>query len=93
MFANRAEQLVGQLNARLNYMRIDDIMSEGLHEFVDDFQGQLNDIGGAIHKSFFEVPAAQTQSQSSSRGDPDAASVRVTESWTQTQSQSQTSIP
>jgi uncharacterized alpha-E superfamily protein len=88
LFANRAEQLLGQLNARLNYMRIDDIMAGGLHEFVDDFQGQLNDIGGAIHKTFFEVPATQTQS--SFRSAPDAPGVRVTESMTQRQSQTST---
>lgn len=91
LFANRAEQLLGQLNARLNYMRIDDIMADGLHEFVDDFQGQLNEIGVAIHKTFFEVPAAP--SQSSARSDRDAASVRVTDPTAQTQSQSQMSTP
>jgi uncharacterized alpha-E superfamily protein len=89
LFANRAEQLLGQLNARLSYMRVDDIMAEGLHEFVDDFQGQLNEIGGAIHKTFFEVPAAPMQI--SSQSEPDARSVRVTAPAAQTQSQFQSS--
>jgi hypothetical protein len=30
-------------------------MDQGLHEYVDALQGQLNDVGGAIHKQFFEL--------------------------------------
>ncbi len=61
-FTNRAEQLLGQLNAQLSYTRIEDIISGGLHEFVDQFQLRLNEIGEAIFHSFFEItPEGQQQ--------------------------------
>ena len=48
-----------------------EIIGGGLHQFVDDFQSRLNDIGIAIGDTFFQVklPAqsgskGQTQSQS-----------------------------
>ncbi|HEY4159193.1 MAG TPA: alpha-E domain-containing protein, partial [Polyangiaceae bacterium] len=34
-----AERLLGQLRARLDYATIDQIVSSGLHEYVDDLQG------------------------------------------------------
>ena len=50
-----AERLLGQLRARLDYVTIDNVMAGGLHEYVDELQGALNDIGTAIHKQFFQV--------------------------------------
>ena len=50
-----AERLLGQLRARLDYATIEEVMAEGLHEYVDRLQGAINDIGTAIHKQFFEV--------------------------------------
>ena len=69
-FSNTAEQLVAQLNAKLNYARATDVIGNGLHQFVDDFQSQLNGIGAAVAESFFQVNmntrrGMQSQSQSS----------------------------
>jgi uncharacterized alpha-E superfamily protein len=50
-----AERLLGKLRARLDYVTIDDVMSGGLHEYVDDLQGAINDIGTAIHQQFFQI--------------------------------------
>jgi len=57
-FSNRAEQLVGRLRSQLDFTRIDDILKEGLHEFIDRLQGDFNQIGIAIQESFFEVPVS-----------------------------------
>jgi uncharacterized alpha-E superfamily protein len=57
-FSNRAEQLIGRLRAQLDYTRIEDILHEGLHDFIDRLQGELNQIGGAIEESFFPVQPA-----------------------------------
>ncbi len=66
-FSNAAEQVLGQLNSRLNYARIEDIVFQGLHEFVDGFQTTMNSVGDAIYSTFFDLSAAgqqvQTQSQ------------------------------
>jgi uncharacterized alpha-E superfamily protein len=70
-FSNRPEQLLGPLRAELAYARADDIISGGLHEFVDDLQTRLNLLGIAIHETFFairpmEMVSVQSQTQTQS---------------------------
>ncbi len=55
-FQNLAEQRTGRLCSQMNYTGIKDIIHQGLHEYIDDFQGQLNLIGEAIHDNFFTSP-------------------------------------
>jgi uncharacterized alpha-E superfamily protein len=52
-FSNRAEQLLGRLRSELDYTHVADVIAEGLHEFIDELQAKLNEIGGAIHAAFF----------------------------------------
>ena len=54
-FGNPAEQHLGRLCAELNYLQVREIISRGLHEFLDDIQVRLNAIGDAIHNSFFAL--------------------------------------
>ncbi|MCY2975881.1 MAG: alpha-E domain-containing protein [Planctomycetota bacterium] len=54
-FANRAEQRLGRMRAALDFVSIDEIMTQGLHEFVDNFQLELNEVGDAIYETFFAV--------------------------------------
>ena len=56
-FSNPAEQILGQMNSQLNYARASDIISGGLHQFLDDFQGRVNQAGIAVAESFFRVAA------------------------------------
>jgi uncharacterized alpha-E superfamily protein len=58
MFRNRAEQQLGRMCADLNYTQVDDIISGGLHEFLDDIQCRLNLLGDAIHETFFALQPA-----------------------------------
>lgn len=58
-FTNPAEQLLGQLCSRLNFARIEEIISCGLHEFLDDVQMQLNRVGQAVFDEFFAVRAVE----------------------------------
>ena len=37
-FGNRAEQELGKLRSGLDFTSIDDIITPGLHEFIDDIQ-------------------------------------------------------
>lgn len=60
-FESRAEQLLGILNAKLNFSSVEDIRREGLHEFIDSAQAQINAIGQAIFEQFFKPPASQLQ--------------------------------
>ncbi len=49
---NAVEVRLGRLAARLTYTGIDEIIAGGLHEFLDDLQGELNGIGEAIFDTF-----------------------------------------
>lgn len=52
-YQNPAEKLIGQLRAQLDYSEMDDVMTIGLHEYLDRFQLTLNNIGNAITVRFF----------------------------------------
>lgn len=54
-FQNEAERLLGRLRAELDYAKIEEIMQQGLHQYIDQLQVELNDVGSAIQKQFFEL--------------------------------------
>ena len=54
-FRTPAEQRLGKLRAELDYANIQEIISTGLHEFIDAFQTKLNQAGEAISETFFAV--------------------------------------
>lgn len=64
-FANRAEQLLGRLSSGLDYTSIDDILSDSLHTYIDQFQLNLNDVAIAIRESYFAPPAIELVQQPS----------------------------
>jgi uncharacterized alpha-E superfamily protein len=67
-FSNPAEQHLGRLCSRLNYTHIEEIVGFGMHEFLDDMQTQLNNIGDAISHTFFALPpVAEPSSQNMSQ--------------------------
>jgi uncharacterized alpha-E superfamily protein len=57
-FNNPPEQLLGRLRGELDYLHIDEVMNTGLHEFIDDLQTRLNQIGEAISDCFFAVASS-----------------------------------
>jgi uncharacterized alpha-E superfamily protein len=63
MFRNRAEQQLGRIVADLNYIQVRDIISRGLHEFLDDLQIRFNRVGEAIHGAFFALQAIPVMPQ------------------------------
>ena len=52
-FSNLAEQRLGPLVSQLAYARVQQIMSNGLHEFLDEAQTRLNSAGEAIYQVYF----------------------------------------
>jgi len=54
-FSNVIEKRLGKLLADLNYTHIDEIISCGLHEFLDGLQTRLNQIDDAIFESYFTL--------------------------------------
>ena len=49
---NAAEREVGRLYNDLNYLRAEDIVAEGLHEFLEDVQERCGAIGDAIYTTY-----------------------------------------
>lgn len=54
-FSNSAQKKLGALKSQLEYTDINDIITKGMHEYLDEFQGNLNTISTAIYASFFSI--------------------------------------
>jgi uncharacterized alpha-E superfamily protein len=54
-FQSEAERRLGELNANLNYARIEQIMDNGLHHYLDELQRTMNSLGSAIQRQFFDA--------------------------------------
>lgn len=54
-FNNEMERQFGKLSGKLNYSSVDEVMSIGLHQFLDGIQTDLNSLGEAVHENFFAV--------------------------------------
>ncbi len=64
-YSNDAEKLTGRLHSELSYNGIDDILSRGVSQTMDDIQRQLNKVGDALYRAYmyFEVPDLTKQTQ------------------------------
>jgi uncharacterized alpha-E superfamily protein len=54
-FSNRAEQALGKLLAEIDYVTVEEILTVGLHEYLDALQTRLNQVGNAIFETFFAL--------------------------------------
>ena len=54
-FRNPAEQALGYVRAELAYTDVKQIISRGLHEFLDALQSKLNRVDQTIYDSFFAL--------------------------------------
>jgi len=52
-FRYAPEKLLGQLCSDLSYAGVEEIISFGLHEYVDELQSKMNQAGSGIHETFF----------------------------------------
>jgi uncharacterized alpha-E superfamily protein len=56
-YANEAERLTGKVLERLRYSRIDEILDDGLHEYLTGLIHQFNTIGEVIARTYFYYAA------------------------------------
>ncbi|PLX91904.1 MAG: hypothetical protein C0620_09995 [Desulfuromonas sp.] len=54
-YANRAEQELGRLMTEFQYASLEEIFDYGLHEYLDNTQTRINEVGAEIHGAFFDV--------------------------------------
>lgn len=52
------ERALGRLRTDLDYLTIDDIIDQGLHEFLDSLQSRMNDVGEKMFETFFALQTA-----------------------------------
>lgn len=52
-WCNGAERALGRLGSQLDYITIEDIIQSGLHEFLEQMQSSINQVGNEIHTAFF----------------------------------------
>jgi uncharacterized alpha-E superfamily protein len=56
---NLAEKKLGRIQADIEYTDIEDVFEIGLHEYLDDLQARLNEVGDAIGTTFFNIKPQQ----------------------------------
>jgi len=54
-FRHAPEKLLGQLCSDLAYATVDDIIGRGPHEYLDELQKKMNQVGTGIFDTFFAV--------------------------------------
>jgi uncharacterized alpha-E superfamily protein len=54
-FRNSAEKAIGEMRSRLEYSEVDDIISVGLHEYLDSIQLKINHISDLIDSNYFRL--------------------------------------
>jgi uncharacterized alpha-E superfamily protein len=57
MFRNGVEQLLAELCSELAYIQVDDLISAGLHEYLDQLQTRMNRVSNGIRETFFATRA------------------------------------
>ncbi len=63
--SNKAEKSLGRLCADLDYSDIDEIITTGMHEYLDALQIKINKVGTDIHDAFFKIIPFETAGESS----------------------------
>jgi uncharacterized alpha-E superfamily protein len=58
-FRNVAERRLGRLRAELSFASVSEILSGGLHQFIDELQNKLNSVGEGIHETFVALRPAE----------------------------------
>ncbi len=59
-YRNSAERRLGKFLSELDYADETDIMRYGLHEYLDQLQVRINEVGDGIHDTFFETEPLKT---------------------------------
>jgi uncharacterized alpha-E superfamily protein len=52
------ERALGRMRADLDYWTIDEIVQSGMHEMLDKFQRQINELDSRIFETFFAIESA-----------------------------------
>lgn len=59
-FVTSAEKQLGKIRSDVNYTEVRDIIDIGLHEYLNSLQIELNNVGRAVHETFFAMHESYT---------------------------------
>jgi uncharacterized alpha-E superfamily protein len=59
---NLAERRLGRIQADIEYTDIDEVFEIGLHEYLDNMQSRINDVGASIGSTFFNIKSLNQES-------------------------------
>ncbi|GEO22972.1 hypothetical protein CQA01_35060 [Cyclobacterium qasimii] len=65
-YTNSAEKAMGELRSKLEFDDVNDIISSGLHEYIEHLQIKINNISNKINDNYFQIKdnfASQTMGQ------------------------------
>ena len=54
-FCNIAEMSLGRLRSELAFLTVEDVINDGLHEFLDSLQTKLNEVGEGLHQTYIAL--------------------------------------
>jgi len=54
-YRSEVEKQLGLLRSRLEYSDINDVFQQGIHEYLDEFQTNLNNVSKSLSDTFFSV--------------------------------------
>lgn len=54
-WSNGAERALGKVCSKLGYLTIEDVIDTGLHQFLDEMQIEINEVGNKIAETFFTM--------------------------------------
>ena len=60
-WTNGAERELGRLNAELSYADTGEILTRGLHEYIDGLQQRLNYVGQSVFETFFAMKPVEPE--------------------------------
>lgn len=63
-FCNEAERLSGRLRSELDFVTIEQIFQDGLHQYLDKMQSSLNDVSNSLVEVYCNWLDTENQSQS-----------------------------
>ncbi|MEO0532589.1 MAG: alpha-E domain-containing protein [Cyanobacteria bacterium P01_A01_bin.123] len=52
-----SDRALGRVRSELDYITIEEIMQQGIHEFLDGLQRRINDVGNQVFTDFFALQA------------------------------------
>ena len=69
-FQHSPEKYLGQLCSDLSFTSVDEVIAQGVHEYLDELQAKINQVGQGIYETFLAAKARQASRRSNRVGAP-----------------------